>query len=71
MYPYITITDFEKNTIKAEESNWESSENEDAEGGAPFKPDTAEYVAKKIVEGIETGEAEIFVHDWMKRTNTS
>jgi hypothetical protein len=22
----------------------------------------------KILEGIETGEAEIFAHDWMKKT---
>jgi hypothetical protein len=26
-------------------------------------PDTAEYVAQKILEGIEIGEAEIFAHD--------
>ncbi len=71
VYPYITITDFEKNTIKATERNWESSEDGDEEDGAPFKPDTAEYVAQKIIEGIETGEAEIFVHDWMKRTSSS
>jgi hypothetical protein len=24
-------------------------------------------VAQKILEGIESGEAEIFAHDWMKR----
>ena len=33
----------------------------------PFPADTAEYVAQKILKGIEDGEAEIFAHDWMKR----
>ena len=69
VYPYITITDFEKNTVKMSERNWESNEDEEGDegGSAPFKPDTAEYVAQKIDEGIESGEAEVFVHDWMKR----
>ncbi len=73
VYPYITMTDFEKNTIKSSERDWENSEDEEESGGdgPPFKPDTAEYVAQKIVEGIESGEAEIFVHDWMKRAPTS
>jgi len=70
VYPYITITDFEKNTVKSSERNWENDEEGD-EGGAPFKADTAEYVAQKIVEGIESGEAEVFVHDWMKRAPAS
>lgn len=61
MYPYITLTDFEKNTIKA------SGENEEQIGDAPFPPDSAEYVAQKILDGIESGEAEIFAHDWMKK----
>ena len=68
VYPYITMTDFEKNTVKASERDWSSEDDEEEEGnGAPFKPDTAEYVAQKIVEGIESGEAEVFVHDWMKK----
>jgi short-subunit dehydrogenase len=68
VYPYITMTDFEKNTVKASERDWSSEDNEEEEdNGAPFKPDTAEYVAQKIVEGIESGEAEVFVHDWMKK----
>ncbi len=73
VYPYITITDFEKNTIKSSERNWENREDEEGSegGGPPFKPDTAEYVAQRIVEGIESGEAEIFVHDWMKRAAAS
>jgi hypothetical protein len=26
-------------------------------------------VAQKIVEGLESGEAEVFVHDWMKNSS--
>ncbi len=36
-------------------------------GNAPFPPDPQSYVAQKILEGIESGEAEIFAHDWMKK----
>jgi short-subunit dehydrogenase len=67
MYPYITTTDFDKNTIKALVDESEPQGEGEYEG-APFEPDTAEYVARKIVEGIESGEAEIFAHDWMKKT---
>jgi short-subunit dehydrogenase len=62
MYPYITLTDFEKNTIR--ESPKVDWNQEEATG--PFPPDPAEYVAHKILEGIRSGEAEIFAHDWMK-----
>jgi short-subunit dehydrogenase len=67
IYPYITLTNFEKNTI----SDSPNYENEGEEPSGPFKPDTAEYVAEKILEGLETGEAEIFAHDWLKRQNKS
>jgi short-subunit dehydrogenase len=64
VYPYITLTDFEKNTIKTgkqEEEDW-GSDNPN------FKPpDSAEYVAEKILEGIENENIEIYVHDWMKK----
>jgi short-subunit dehydrogenase len=62
VYPYITLTDFEKNTIR--ESQKDDWEQEDATG--PFPPDSAEYVAHKILEGIITDEPEIFAHDWMR-----
>jgi short-subunit dehydrogenase len=62
VYPYITLTDFEKNTIKDD-----IPETGEQEGSIPFPADTAEYVAQRILEGIENGEAEIFAHDWMKR----
>lgn len=64
VYPYMTLTDFEKNTIK-DSSLLDREEQEDARR---FPPDAAEYVAQKILEGIESGEAEIFAHDWMKKT---
>jgi short-subunit dehydrogenase len=62
VYPYMTLTNFEENTIK--DSVPKSSEQE---GGPPFPPDSAEYVAQKILEGIESGDAEIFPHDWMRK----
>jgi short-subunit dehydrogenase len=65
VYPYITLTDFEKNTIKAknrEEFQWEEENDSD------FKPpDSAEYIAEKILEGIENEKAEIYAHDWMEK----
>jgi short-subunit dehydrogenase len=63
VYPYMTLTGFEKNTIKDSIPEGEEQEG----GGPPSPPDTAEYVAKRILEGIEDGEAEIFAHDWMKK----
>lgn len=65
VYPYITLTDFEKNTIRAQEDMEPSDQNEENEDSLP-PPDTPEYVAQKILDGIRSGEAEIFAHDWMK-----
>ncbi len=63
VYPYITDTDFEKNTIKASVAqNWGENEG----GGPPFPADSSEYTAQKIVEAVESGVAEVFAHDWMK-----
>jgi short-subunit dehydrogenase len=64
VYPYVTLTDFEKNTIK----DPSLPQEEPDEGSLPFPADTAEYMAKKIVEGLESGEPEIFAHDWMTKT---
>lgn len=61
VYPYSTLTDFEANTIKAGEE-----EEPEQDGDGRFPPDTADYVAQKILEAIETGEAEVLAHDWMK-----
>jgi short-subunit dehydrogenase len=66
VYPFVTLTDFEKNTIKDPSLPQEELE----EGELPFKPDTAEYAAQKILEGVESGEPEIFAHDWMTKPAT-
>ena len=63
VYPYITLTNFEKNTIK-DPSLIDKGEHE---GTGPFSADTAEYMAQKILEGMKTSESEIFAHDWMKK----
>jgi len=66
VYTYITLTDFEKNTLKEgkkQEEDWSSDDPD-------FKPpDTAGYVAEKILEGIKSEEAEIFIHEWMEKRN--
>jgi short-subunit dehydrogenase len=61
VYPYITDTDFEKNTLKDGEFEWGD------EGDSHELPpsDSADHVAGKILEAIETGEAEVYAHDWM------
>lgn len=61
VYPYITLTNFEKNTIRY------SMVEDEQEATGPFPADTAEYVAQKILDGIESEEAEIFAHDWMRK----
>ncbi len=61
VYPYITLTNFERNTIR----DVPVPESE-LEPHGPFPPDSADYAAQKIVEGIESGEAEIYAHDWLK-----
>jgi short-subunit dehydrogenase len=65
VYPYITLTDFDKNTIK--DTSLQKDEETPEAREAFSKADTAEYTAQRIVEGIETGGAEIFGHEWMKR----
>jgi short-subunit dehydrogenase len=61
VYPYITLTDFERNTIR----DVPVPESE-LEPHGPFPPDSVEYAAQKIVAGVESGEAEIFAHDWIR-----
>ncbi|HET6466629.1 MAG TPA: SDR family oxidoreductase [Nitrospiria bacterium] len=64
VYPYMTQTDFEKNTIK------DFVEEAPPGEGPRFKPpppDPAEYIAQKIVDGIRNEAAEIVAHDWMKK----
>jgi short-subunit dehydrogenase len=64
VFPYITLTDFEKNTIR------DFVEDQEPEDGDSFErpaPDRAEFVAQKILDCIKNEEAEVFAHDWMKR----
>jgi short-subunit dehydrogenase len=63
VYPYVTLTDFERNTIK------HLPRGEPEEYGEPPSGDTAEYVAEKILQAINTGDAEIFAHEWMRSGN--
>ncbi len=64
IYPYITKTDFYKNGI-GENENWGVDTR--TEGLPPV--DSPEFVATKLIEGIEKGRAEIFAHDWMKKAS--
>ena len=62
VYPYITLTDFDRNMVDAADFVETPAEDSD------FRPpDTPEHVAQRILEGIRSGEPEIFAHDWMKR----
>ncbi len=64
VYPYITLTDFEKNTIK--DPSVASKEIQDGEREAWAKADSAQYVAELIVGAVESGAAAVYAHDWMK-----
>jgi short-subunit dehydrogenase len=62
VYPYITDTDFEKNTIKEGHSDWSSNGSYE-----PPKSDSAEHVAELIADCIKSGQAEAFAHPWMNQ----
>lgn len=62
IHPYVTETEFFRSAIKnPENSNWQFQ----ARNNMPAA-DSPEFVAEKILETIESEEAEVFVHDWMK-----
>ncbi len=61
VYPYITLTEFERNTIRAI-----PVPESEVEPIGPHPADSAEFVAEKIVAGILGRDAEIFSHDWMR-----
>jgi len=64
VYPYITLTDLDRNMFGIESGDLEQLDaNVDA--NLP-PPDSAEYVAEKILQVIETEEPEQFAHEWMK-----
>jgi len=60
-YPYITLTAFERNTIRAI-----PVPEDKVEPTGPYPSDPVEFVAERLLEGILTGEAEIFSHEWQK-----
>lgn len=60
VYPYVTDSNFEKNTLKDHVAAWDGEE-------LPRPPDAPEYAAQKILEAVRKGEAEVFAHEWMKR----
>jgi len=63
MYPYITVSDFEKNMIGADDANTDSGAWE------PDPPaDSSEHVAGKILDLIISEAAEEYAHDWMKKS---
>lgn len=70
VYPYITLTDFEANTLRHEEDGEAPAADAAGEGEGshgPFHPpDTPEDLAEVILKGIAREEAEIFAHDWMR-----
>lgn len=66
VYPYITRTNFEKNTLqnkgqKPKEFDYDAL----AKNGRPLA-DTPQYAAQKILEAITTEKPEVFAHDWLK-----
>ncbi len=64
IYPYITETDFDKHMMG--ELDYHDIQNTPSD----LPPaDSADYVAKKILKAIESGDAEVYAHDWMKRTD--
>jgi short-subunit dehydrogenase len=61
IYPFITQTDFEKNTLK-------EGKRQDNNGHLR-QADSPEFIAGKILDLIKSGKAEIFAHDWMGEKN--
>jgi short-subunit dehydrogenase len=66
VYPYITITNFDKNMIggSVESLTEEARVNRNL---PEFDP--PEHVARKILEAVKTGAAEIYAHDWVKNAS--
>ena len=66
VYSYMTATDFEKNTISSKNYNSKQEAVKPNEGYNSLPPpDSAETVAKKILEVVISERAEQFVHDWL------
>ena len=69
VYPFMTDTNFEERT----QAFSDPSALLPYEGAGHDLPplDPPELVALKILEAIETGEAEVFAHDWMRGSRSS
>ena len=69
VYPYITATDFEKNTIMSTRKNsiQEHTVEIDYENNNLPPADSTETVAKNILEVVISEKAEQFVHEWLDR----
>ena len=66
VYPYITATNFENNTLRDVNYNLEQEETDfGEENGSLPPPDTAEMVAEKILNAVICGKTEQFVHEWL------
>jgi short-subunit dehydrogenase len=66
VYPYITATDFEKNTLRDANYSLEPEETDFGEENRNLPPaDSAEMVAEKILDVVVSGKAEQFVHEWL------
>ena len=68
VYPYITDTDFEKNTLRDGEMEWNGLEDSDESELASADP--PEFVAEKIIDAVEKGTGQIYAHAWMKPKST-
>jgi short-subunit dehydrogenase len=62
--PSMTLTDFGKNSIKVNEAAQTMTTRDRA--NMP-EPDSAKYIAGRIVLAIETGDAEVYAHDEMEK----
>ena len=66
----MTATDFEKNTITSKNYNSKQEviePDEEYNNLPPPPPDSAETVAKSILEVAISERAEQFVHDWLAK----
>ncbi len=68
IYPYITLTNFDNSVVATARSD---ERRAPAPGGWQLPPpDTAEYVAGKILDVIASEEAEQYAHDWMRNAGS-
>lgn len=63
VYPYITLTDFDKNMLGA--NDFAQPIQEENNNLPPA--DSAEFIAQKILEVIKTEKAQQYAHEWMRK----